>query len=174
VDTNKKLGHTTYLCNYHVVFCPKYLQRALYGRLGERVRDWIRKVCGWKGIEILDGSVSRDHVHLVLSIPPKYSVSEVIGTLQGWVAIRIFKEVREIGKKHWGRRFWSRGYFVSTVGVTEAVIREYVRQQELRARKQNSSDWTGKHPMGVRYSHWVPVQSHRLCRRIIYLSTGEH
>ena len=82
-------------------------------------------------------------MHLVLSIPPKYSVSEVIGTLKGRVAIRIFKEVREIGKKYWGRRFWSRGYFVSTVGVTEAVIREYVRQQELRDRQaeQLGLDW---------------------------------
>ena len=79
--------------------------------------------------------MSTDHVHLVLSIPPKYAVSEVVGTIKGGVAIRLFKEVPEARKKYWGRQFWARGYFVSTIGVDEKVIRQYVQKQELKERQ---------------------------------------
>jgi hypothetical protein len=80
METYKQLSHTTYLCNYHVVFCPKYRFRILYGVVGQKVRDWVRKIAEWKGVDILEGHVSKDHVHLVLSIPPKYAVSDVVGT----------------------------------------------------------------------------------------------
>ena len=123
MESYKQLSHTTYLCNYHVVFCSKYRFRILQGKLGQKVRDWIRKISEWKGIEILEDHVSSDHVHLVLSIPPKHAVSDVIGTIKGRVAIRLFKHVPEIRNKFWGRRFWSRGYFVSTIGVDETIIR---------------------------------------------------
>ena len=135
LKTCKQLSHTTYLCNYHVIFCPKYRFRILHGALGQRVRGLIRKVSEWKGAEIIEGRVWRDHVHLVLSIPPKYAVSEVIGTIQGRVAIRLFKEVPELRKRYWGRRFCSRGYFVSTIGVNESIIRQYVQKQELKERQ---------------------------------------
>jgi putative transposase len=135
LETYKQLSHTTYLCNYHVIFCPKYRFRILHGPLGQKVRALIRKVSQWKGAEIIEGRVSRDHVHLVLSIPPKYAVSEVIGTIKGRVAIRLFKEVPELRKRYWGRRFWSRGYFVSTIGVNESIIRQYVQKQELKERQ---------------------------------------
>lgn len=95
----------------------------------------IRKICEWKGAEIIEGHVSRDHVHLVLSIPPKYAVSEVIGTIKGRVAIGLFKQVPEIRKKYWGRRLWSRGYFVSTIGVNEKIIRQYIQKQEMKERQ---------------------------------------
>ena len=143
MDTYKQLAHTTYLCNYHVVFCPKYRFRVMRGKIGQKVRDWIRKICEWKGIEILEGHVSRDHVHLVLSIPPKYAVSEIIGTIKGRVAIRMFKEIPEFRKKYWGKRFWARGYFVSTIGVDERIIRQYIQKQEMKEReaKQLDMDW---------------------------------
>ena len=143
METYKQLAHTTYLCNYHVIFCPKYRFRILRGETGQRVRDWIRKICEWKGVDIEEGHVSRDHVHLVLSIPPKYAVSEVIGTIKGRVAIRVLKEVPEVRKRYWGRRFWSRGYFVSTIGVNEQIIRQYVQKQELKERQaeQLGLDW---------------------------------
>ena len=143
MDTYKQLAHTTYLCNYHVVFCPKYRFRVMRGKIGQKVRDWIRRICDWKGIEILEGHVSRDHVHLVLSIPPKYAVSEIIGTIKGRVAIRMFKEIPEFRKKYWGKRFWARGYFVSTIGVDERIIRQYVQKQEMKERqaKQLDIDW---------------------------------
>ena len=143
MDTYKQLAHTTYLCNYHVVFCPKYRFRVMRGKIGQKVRDWIRRICEWKGIEILEGHVSRDHVHLVLSIPPKYAVSEIIGTIKGRVAIRMFKEIPEFRKKYWGKRFWAKGCFVSTIGVDERIIRQYVRKQEMKEReaKQLNIDW---------------------------------
>lgn len=135
LETYKQLSHTTYLCNYHVIFCPKYRFRILQGRIGQKVRDWIRRICEWKGVEIIEGHISIDHVHLVLSIPPKYAVSEVVGTIKGRVAIRLFKDVSDIRKKFWGRKFWSRGYFVSTIGVNEAIIRQYIQKQELKERE---------------------------------------
>ena len=143
MDTYKHLAHTTYLCNYHVVFCPKYRFRVMRGKIGQKVRDWIRKICEWKGIEIIEGHVSTDHVHLVLSIPPKYAVSEIIGTIKGRVAIRMFKEIPEFRKKYWGKRFWAKGYFVSTIGVDERIIRQYVQKQEMKEReaKQLNIDW---------------------------------
>ena len=143
MDTYKQLAHTTFLCNYHVGFCPKYRFRVMRGKIGQKVRDWIRRICDWKGIEILEGHVSGDHVHLVLSIPPKYAVSEVIGTIKGRVAIRMFKEIPEFRKKYWGKRFWAKGYFVSTIGVDERIIRQYVRKQEMKERqaKQLNIDW---------------------------------
>ena len=89
LDQYKQLAHTTYLCNYHVIFCPKYRFRILRGEVGHKVRDWIRKISEWKGAEIIEGHVSIDHVHLVLSIPPKYSVSEVIGKTKCRVAVLV-------------------------------------------------------------------------------------
>ena len=110
MEAYKQLAHTTYLCNYHVIFCPKYRFRILGGGIAIKVRDWIRRICEWKGVEIIEGHVSRDHVHMVLSIPPKLAVSEVVGTIKGRVAIRMFKDVPEIRKKYWGRKLWSRGF----------------------------------------------------------------
>jgi putative transposase len=94
-------------------------------------------------VEILEGTVSHDHVHLLLSIPPKMAVSEVVGTIKGRVAIRMLKEIPELRKKFWGRRFWARGYFVSTVGVNEQVIRKYIQNQELKEiqAEQQGFDW---------------------------------
>jgi putative transposase len=143
VEVYKQLAHTTYLCNYHVVFCPKYRYRILRGRVGSKTRDWIRRICEWRGVEILEGHVSADHVHLVLSIPPKLAVSQVVGTIKGRVAIRIFKEMPDMRKKYWGRKFWTRGYFVSTVGVDERIIRKYVQNQEMKERhyEQLGLEW---------------------------------
>ena len=94
-------------------------------------------------MDILEGNVSCDHVHLLLSIPPKMAVSGVVGTIKGRVAIRMFKEIPEIRKKFWGRKFWARGYFVSTVGVDEKTIRKYIQNQELKERQaeQQGFDW---------------------------------
>jgi putative transposase len=115
----------------------------LHDKLGQKVRDWIRKISEWKGVEILEGHVSKDHVHLVLSIPPKHAVSDVIGTIKGRVATRLFKHVPEIRNKFCGRRFWSRGYFVSTIGVDETKIQRYVQKQEVKERQaeQTGFDW---------------------------------
>ena len=125
----KRLAHAVWLCKYHIVWCPKYRFRVLQGEVGKSVREIIRQLCEWKKIEILEGNVQVDHIHLVLEIPPKYSVSETVGFLKGKSAIKIFDFHHELKRRYWGRHFWANGYCVSTVGPDEDKIRNYVRHQ---------------------------------------------
>jgi len=127
-DINK-LAHVAWECKYHLVWCPKYRFRILKGEVGRAVRDIIKQLCEWKKVEILEGNVQVDHIHLVLSFPPKYSVSEVVGFLKGKSAIKIFDTYLELKKRYWGRHFWAKGYCVSTIGLDEERIRKYVRWQ---------------------------------------------
>ena len=129
----KKLSHSIYECKYHVVFCPKYRYRMLKDEIAEFVKQQLYKLCGQKdGLEIIEMNIQHDHVHMVVSIPPKYSVSNTIGYLKGKIAIKLFERFPKIGKRYWGRHFWSRGYCVSTVGIDEEQIRLYVRWQEKK------------------------------------------
>jgi putative transposase len=125
----KKLAHAVWECKYHIVWCPKYRFKILTGALGRSVREILRQLCEWKRVEILAGSVQIDHIHLVLSIPPKYAVSELVGFLKGKSAIKIFDLHLELKRRYWGRHFWAKGYCVSTVGLDEEQIRKYVRWQ---------------------------------------------
>ena len=125
----KRLAHAVWQCKFHIVWCPKYRFRILKGEIGKSLRDIIRQLCEWKKIEILEGNIQVDHIHLVLEIPPKYSVSEAVGFLKGKSAIKIFDHHHELKKRYWGRHFWAKGYFVSTVGLDEKKIRRYVRHQ---------------------------------------------
>ncbi len=132
----RKLSHTLYECKYHLIFCPKYRQRILKDEIGEYVRKEIGNLLRQKdGIEIIEMNVQSDHVHLVVWIPPKYAVSEVLGYLKGKLAIRLFQRYEKIGKRFWGRHLWSRGYCVSTVGINEDQIRQYVRWQEKKEKE---------------------------------------
>ena len=124
-----RLAHAVWQCKYHVVWCPKYRYQILRGELGKTVRDIIRQLCEWKKIEILEGNIQIDHIHLVLEIPPKYSISEAVGFLKGKSAIKLFDFHLELKRRYWGRHFWAKGYCVSTVGLDEAQIRNYVRYQ---------------------------------------------
>lgn len=101
-----KLAHAVWQCKYHVVWCPKYRFRILRGEIGKSVRDIIRQLCEWRRIEILEGNIQIDHIHLVLSIPPKYSVSEAIGFIKGKSAIKMFDLHHKLKKRYWGRHFW--------------------------------------------------------------------
>jgi putative transposase len=130
-----KLAHAVWECTYHVVWCPKYRFRLLQGAVGQTVRELIREFCEWKKIEILAGNVQRDHLHLVLAIPPKYSVAEVVGFLKGKSAIKLFDRHAELKSRYWGRHFWAKGYCVSTIGLDEEQIKQYVRWQLDRDRK---------------------------------------
>ncbi len=130
----KRLANAVWQCKYHIVWRPKYRFRILKGKLGESVRDVIKQLCEWKKVEILEGSVQADHLHLVLSFPPKTSISEVVGFLKGKSAIKIFDINSELKKRYWGRHFWARGYCVSTIGLDEEQIREYVRWQLIKDR----------------------------------------
>ncbi len=133
----KKLSHTIYECKYHVVFCPKYRYRILKDDIAESVRQQIYRLCQQKDkVEVLELNVQRDHVHLVLSLPPKYAVSDFMGYLKGKLAMRLFQRYERLGKRYWGRHLWSRGYCVSTVGLNEDQIRKYVRWQERKEREQ--------------------------------------
>ena len=125
----KRLSHAVWDCKYHLVWCPKYRFRILEGEVGESVNEIIRQLCEWKNIEILEGNIQINHVHLVLSILPKYSVFEVVGFLKGKSAIKIFDRNVKLKNRYWGRHFWAKGYCVSTVGLDEEKIRKYVRWQ---------------------------------------------
>ena len=127
----RKLSHSIYECKYHVVFCPKYRFRIFKDDIARYTRQQIYTLCRQKDrVEVLELNVQEDHVHVVLSIPPKYAVSSLIGFLKGKLALRLFGRYERLGKRYWGRHLWSRGYCVSTVGLDEQQIRAYVKWQE--------------------------------------------
>lgn len=132
----RKLSHSLYECKYHLVFCPKYRYRLLKDEVAEYVKQQVYGLCQRKeGIEVLELNVQHDHVHLVATIPPKYSVSDVMGYVKGKLAIRLFNRYEHLGKRYWGRHFWSRGYCVSTIGLDEEKIRKYVKWQEAKEKQ---------------------------------------
>lgn len=126
----KRLSHTLYECKYHVVFCPKYRYRIFKDEVAEYTRQQIYSLCQQKeAIEVLELNLQPDHIHLVVSIAPKYAVSEFMGYLKGKLALRLFHHYEQLGKRYWGRHLWSRGYGVSTIGLDEEKIRKYVKWQ---------------------------------------------
>ena len=129
----KRLSHSLYECKYHVVFCPKYRYRIFRDELADYTRQQIESLCRQKEqVEVLEVNIQPDHIHLVLSIPPKYAVSTVMGFLKGKLALRLFQRYEHLGKRYWGQHLWSRGYCVSTVGLDEDKIRKYVKWQEAQ------------------------------------------
>lgn len=126
----QSLAHSKWLCKYHIVFTPKYRRKIIYNKLRVNIRDILKDLCKWKGVEIIEGKMMADHVHLLLSIPPKYSVSEVVGYLKGKSAMMIFDRNSNLKYKFGNRHFWAEGYYVSTVGFNEATVAKYIREQE--------------------------------------------
>lgn len=125
----RSLSHVRWDCKYHVVFVPKYRKKALYGKLRGQVGEILHDLCKQKGVDLLEGHAMPDHIHVCLSIPPKYSVSQMIGFLKGKSAVRIHRGL--LGhRKLTGLHFWATGYCVSTVGLDEATIRNYIRDQD--------------------------------------------
>ncbi|MDP6966588.1 MAG: IS200/IS605 family transposase [Candidatus Marinimicrobia bacterium] len=135
----RSLAHTKWECKYHVVFVPKYRQKVLYGKRRRRVGEILRELCRQKGIELLEGHAMVDHIHLCVSIPPKFAVAMAIGYLKGKSAIRIHRELLGRNKGFANLHFWVRGYCVSTVGLDEEAIREYIRNQEKLDRGQQGN-----------------------------------
>ena len=132
----KKLSHVAYKCDYHIVWVPKYRFRVLKGAIKELVEHDIKMLCQWKSCEVEELSVQEDHIHLLVSVPPKVSISKLMGTLKGKIAIKLFKSYPKLREKpYWGNHFWARGYFVSTVGLDEDTIRRYVKYQEKEEKK---------------------------------------
>ena len=135
---SKSLSHTKWKCQYHIVFIPKYRKKQLYGRLREDVRDVIKTLCQNKGVEIVEGAVCVDHVHLCVCIPPKMSVSSFMGYLKGKSTLMIYDKHPELQSK-WSIAFWARGYYVATVGnLTEEAIKKYIQEQSEESRKEDS------------------------------------
>lgn len=133
----KKQSHVVYKCDYYIVWTPKYRYRVLFGEVKQLVEQDIRMLCEWKGSEIIEMNVQKEHVHIVVSIPPKLSVSTLMGTLKGKLAIKLFKTYPKLKQKpYWGNHFWSRGYFVNTIGMDEDMIRRYVKYQEEEDKKE--------------------------------------
>jgi len=131
----KSLSHTRWECKYHVVFIPKYRKKTIYGQLRRELGEVLRRLAERRESRIEEGHLMSDHVHMMISIPPKYSVAQVIGYVKGKSAIHIARNFGERRRNFVGQHFWARGYFVSTVGRDEAVIREYIRHQEAEDRR---------------------------------------
>jgi len=132
----RKLSHTLYECKYHIVFCPKYRFRIFKGEIGEYAKQQTYILCRQKDlIEVMELNILEDHVHLVMSIPPKYSVSAVMGYLKGKLSIKLFQKYERLGKRFWGQHLWSRGFCVSTIGLDEEKIRKYVKWQETKEKE---------------------------------------
>ncbi|MEE8403216.1 MAG: IS200/IS605 family transposase [Candidatus Hydrothermarchaeaceae archaeon] len=136
----KSLQHTKWECKYHVVFIPKYRKREIYGSLRRNLGEVFRRLAEQKENRIEEGHLQSDHVHMMISIQPKYSVGQVVGYIKGKSAIYIARNFGERRRNFVGQHFWARGYFVSTVGRDEAVIRDYIRQQETEDRRQDQRD----------------------------------
>jgi putative transposase len=136
----KRLTHTIYECKYHVVFCPKYRQRIFNEAIAQYTRQQIYELCRQKEqVEVLEVNIQPDHVHLVVSVPPKYSISEFMGYLKGKLALRLFHQYEQLGKRYWGRHLWARGYCVSTIGLDQDKIRKYVKWQEQKEKQEEAT-----------------------------------
>jgi putative transposase len=129
-------SHVKWYCRYHIVIVPKYRKKSIYGALRKQIGPILRRLCEQNKIELVEGHVMPDHVHLLVSIPPKYSVANTVGFLKGKSAIRIHREHLGKPRQVTGLHFWARGYCVSTVGLDEQTIREYIRHQEEDEKRQ--------------------------------------
>lgn len=131
----RSLNHTTWECKYHVVFIPKYRKKALYGELRRHLGEVFHKLAEQKESQVEEGHLMPDHVHMMLSIPPKYPVSQVVGFIKGKSAIHIARTFGERKRNFVGQHFWARGFFVSSVGRDEEAVRDYIRHQEVEDRR---------------------------------------
>ena len=131
----KKLSHVIYRCTYHIVWTPKYRYRVLEGLVKELLSNDIPMLLEWKECELIEMNIQKDHIHLIVSVPPKISISTLMGTLKGKTAINLLKSYPQLKTKpYWGNHFWSKGYCVDTIGLDEDKIRKYEEYQEDQVR----------------------------------------
>ena len=128
MDKNS-LAHSKWNCKYHIVFAPKYRRLVIYGKLKKEITEIMKMLCKRKGVEIIEGEACPDHIHMLVEIPPKYSVAEIMGYLKGKSSLIIFDRHANLKYKYGQRSFWCRGYFVDTVGKNTQAIKEYIRNQ---------------------------------------------
>ena len=124
------LSHTKWMCKYYIVFTPKYRRKIIYNQYKASIKEILKRFCSYKGVEIMDGHLMIDHIHMLVSIPPKISVYSFMGYLKGKSALMIFDKHANLKYKFGNRHFWTEGYYVSTVGLNEATIRKYIKEQE--------------------------------------------
>ena len=129
MNDNNSLAHTTWNCKYHIVFAPKYRRQIIYGKIKADIGIILRKLCEYKGVEIIEANACPDHIHMLVSIPPKMSVSQFMGYLKGKSALMIFDRHANLKYKYGNRQFWCKGYYVDTVGRNKKAIQEYIKNQ---------------------------------------------
>ena len=128
LDTDS-LAHTKWNCKYHIVFAPKYRRQVIYGKIKADIGKMLRKLCEYKQIEILEAEACKDHIHMLISVPPKYSISQIMGYLKGKSSLMIFEKYANLKYKYGNRHFWCRGFYVDTIGRNKKAIAEYIRNQ---------------------------------------------
>ena len=136
----RSLSHTVWECKYHIVWVPKKRRKIIFGKLRQELRTILKRLCEYKGVEVVEGTMCIDHIHVCLAIPPKYSVSTIVGYLKGKSAMILFEKYSRLKKNFRGHSFWARGYYVSTVGLDEAKIRKYIKNQEINESVEDKYD----------------------------------
>jgi len=126
---NNSLAHSKWNCKYHIVFAPKYRRQIIFGNIKADIGQILRKLCEFKGVEILEANACIDHIHMLVSIPPKLSVSQFMGYLKGKSSLMIFDRHANLKYKYGNRQFWCKGYYVDTVGRNKKIIEEYIKNQ---------------------------------------------
>ncbi|MCB0647175.1 MAG: IS200/IS605 family transposase [Saprospiraceae bacterium] len=141
----RKTSHTTYDCKYHIVWITKYRKKVMVGMIAERVRELIRQICKENEVEIIKGHVSKDHIHMFVSVPPHLAISKLVQSMKGKSSHKLLNENKDLSKQFWGRHLWARGYFVATSGnVTDEIIMEYIQNQDI---KEGDDDFTVSDPL---------------------------
>ena len=125
----QSLAHSKWRCQYHLVFAPKYRRQIIYGKIKTEIGKILRKLCDYKGVEIITAEACADHIHMLVSIPPKINVASFVGYLKGKSSVMIFEKYANMKYKYGNRKFWCRGYYIDTVGKNEQAIKEYIRKQ---------------------------------------------
>ena len=151
MQDKNSLAHTQWRCKYHIVFAPKYRRQIIYGKYKKSIGEIIRSLCERKNVEIHEANACRDHIHMLVKIPPKISISSFMGYLKGKSSLMIFEEHANLKYNYGNRHFWAEGYFVSTVGMNKNTIKKYIQNQELedqikdkRSLKEYKDPFTGK------------------------------
>ena len=137
-NDDNSLSHTRWNCKYHIVFIPKYRRKEIYGKIRSDIGVIIRQLCEYKGVEIIEAHAMIDHIHMLVKIPPKIFVSGFMGYLKGKSSLIIFERHANLKYKYGNRNFWAKGYFVSTVGLNDEVVKEYIRNQEKEDMMQDN------------------------------------
>ena len=137
----KKLSHVTYDCRYHVVWITKYRFKVIDDKIRNTLKWSIKHTCDSKGIEIIKGAVGEEHVHLYLHIPPKHSISDTMKWIKGKSSEKLLKSYERLSKQYWGRHLWARGYFVSTVGINDEIIKQYIEKHREEEKQKFLNKW---------------------------------